>query len=151
MRTLAIDPGSKRVGLAMSDEGGQFATPYEVLTVAGDEHAIAQILDVIRKEGVQRIVMGLPLNMNDSAGPQARTAVEFGQTLAQKSGLPVLFVDERLSSFEAEQSLNNRKRHGEKLTRQRRKQQLDAVAAASFLQQFLDGKLMAIDPDVLEY
>ncbi|MEO6435200.1 MAG: Holliday junction resolvase RuvX, partial [Tepidisphaeraceae bacterium] len=74
----------------------------------------------------------------------ARQAVAWGRDLAARSGKPVLFVDERLSSFEAEQGLIDRKRGGEKITRKRKKQQLDALAAAGFLQAFLDGKLSAI-------
>ena len=79
--------------------------------------------------------------MDDTIGPAARKTMEWGQALAAKSGLPVLYVDERLSSFEAEHQLIDRKRAGEKLTRGRKKQQLDALAAASFLQAFLDGRL----------
>ena len=147
MRTLAIDLGTRRVGLALSDEGGQFATPYQVLQVASPEHALEQILPVIESEAVERIVLGLPLNMDDTFGPAARSALKWGSQLAEKSGKPVLYVDERLSSFAAEQSLNDRKRAGEKMTRGRRKEQLDAVAAATFLQQFLDGTLPPLSPD----
>jgi putative Holliday junction resolvase len=150
MRTLAIDLGTRRVGLALSDEGGRFATPYEVLQVASPEHALEQILPIIEKEGVQRVVLGLPLNMDDTLGPAARSALKWGNQLAAKSAKFVLYVDERLSSFAAEQSLNARKRAGEKLTRGRRKEQLDAVAAATFLQQFLDGTLPALSPNVLK-
>lgn len=144
MRTLAIDLGARRVGLALSDEGGRYASPLEVLTVASPEDALARILPVLAKEGVQRIVLGLPLNMDDSLGPAARTTIDWGRNLAAASGLPVLFIDERLSSFAAEQTLLERKRAGEKLTRGRKKEQLDAVAAAAFLQQFLDGQLQPL-------
>lgn len=145
MRTLAIDLGSRRVGLALSDEGGRFATPYEVVQVTSPDQATQRVLDVIRTEGVQRVVLGLPLNMDDSLGPAARQAVAWGRALAERSGTPVLFVDERLSSFDAEQSILARKRGGEKITRKRKKQQLDAVAAAGFLQSFLDGKLPPVE------
>lgn len=141
MRTLAIDLGARRVGLALSDDEGRYATPIDVLTVSSPEQAINLILPLITKEGVQRIVLGLPLNMDDTAGPAARQTVKWGTELATKSGKPIIYVDERLSSFQAEQTLIDRKRAGEKLTRSRKKQQLDAIAAASFLQQFLDGKL----------
>jgi putative Holliday junction resolvase len=141
MRTLAVDLGSRRVGLALSDEGGRFATPYEVLNVTSPQQARDEVLRVIGKEGVERVVVGLPLNMDDSVGPQARKAVEWGREIESRSGKPVVFVDERLSSFDAEQQLIDRKRGGEKITRQRKKEQLDAIAAASFLQAFLDGKL----------
>jgi len=145
MRTLGIDLGTRRVGLAMSDEGGRFASPYEVLQVIGTDAAFEPIAQLIRKEAVTRVVVGLPLNMDDSVGPAARAAVEWGTKLKTMANVPVLYVDERLSSFAAEQSLNDRKRGGEKLTRGKRKQQLDAIAAADFLQAFLDGRLSAIE------
>jgi putative holliday junction resolvase len=141
MRTLAIDLGTRRVGLALSDEGGRFATPYEVAQVTAPQQATDRALEVIRQERVQQVVLGLPLNMDDTIGPAARQAVTWGRDLATRAGIPVVFVDERLSSFEAEQSLIARKRGGEKITRKRKKAQLDALAAASFLQAFLDGKL----------
>lgn len=146
MRTLGIDLGTRRVGLAMSDEGGRFATPYEVLQVVGADAAFEPIAQLVRKEGVSRVVVGLPLNMDDTFGPAARSAVAWGTKLSATAGVPVVYVDERLSSFAAEQSLNDRKRGGEKLTRGKKKQQLDALAAADFLQAFLDGRLNAIDP-----
>jgi RNase H-fold protein (predicted Holliday junction resolvase) len=96
MRTLAVDLGTRRIGLAVSDSGGKWATPHEVLVVTDPD---------------------------------------------------LVFVDERLSSFAAEQQLNDRKRAGEHLTRKRRKQQLDAVAAAGFLQSYLDGALPGYPPD----
>ena len=145
MRMLAVDLGSRRVGLALSDEGGRFATPYDVLNVTSPEQARDEVLRVIEKEGVERVVVGLPLNMDDSVGPQARKAAEWGREIESRSGKPVIFVDERLSSFDAEQQLIDRKRGGEKITRQRKKEQLDAIAAASFLQAFLDGKLHSIE------
>ena len=147
MRTLGIDLGSRRVGLALSDEGGRFATPIDVLTVSSPQQAIDRILPVIRTEAVQRIVLGLPLNMDDSVGPAARSTLEWGRSLSAAAGVPVLYVDERLSSFAAEQSLADRKRAGEKLTHQRKKQQLDAVAAAAFLRQFLEGQLLPLPKD----
>jgi putative Holliday junction resolvase len=145
VRTLSIDLGSRRVGLALSDEGGRFATPLDVLNVTSPEGALGPVAEVIRREGAQRVVIGLPLNMDDSPGPQARAAVEWGRKLGQQVQVPIIFVDERLSSFDAEQQLISRKRAGEKLTRQRKKEQLDALAAASFLQAFLDGKLRPLD------
>ena len=145
MRTLGIDLGSKRVGLALSDEGGRLATPLEVFTISSPDQALARVLGVIEREGVERIVLGVPLNMDDTVGPAAKAGLAWGRSLAARSGTAVVYVDERLSSFAAEQSLMERKRAGEKLTRGRKKQQLDAVAAATFLQQFLDGRLQPLD------
>jgi putative Holliday junction resolvase len=141
MRTLAIDLGARRVGLALSDEGGRFATPLDVLQVSSADQALDPIADLIRKESVARLVVGLPLNMDDSLGPAARGTVKWADELTRRTGLPVIFVDERLSSFAAEQSLVERKRGGERITRKKKKERLDALAAASFLQAFLDGKL----------
>jgi putative Holliday junction resolvase len=151
VRTLSVDLGSRRVGLALSDEGARFATPYEILQVNSPEQAIRLVVDVIRKEGVGRVVVGLPLNMDDSVGDAATKAAAWGRALSAAAGKPVVFVDERLSSFVAEQQLNERRRGGERLTRGGKKQRLDALAAAGFLQEFLDGKLGAIEmPDVGE-
>ena len=141
MRTLAVDLGSRRVGLALSDEGGRFATPYEVLRVSTPARAGDAVVRAIEREGVERVVVGLPLNMDDTLGPQAQLALEWGRALGSRTGKPVVFVDERLSSFDAEQQIIDRKRGGERITRQRKKEQLDAIAAATFLQAFLDGKL----------
>lgn len=145
MRTLAVDLGTRRVGLALSDEGGRFATPFDVVNVTSPEQASDAVLKLIEKEGVQRVVVGLPLNMDDSIGPQAKAAIEWGKSIGTRSGKPIIFIDERLSSFDAEQQLIDRKRGGEKITRQRKKEQLDAIAAQSFLQEFLDGKLQPIE------
>jgi putative Holliday junction resolvase len=145
MRTLAIDLGTKRVGLALSDEDGKFATPLDVLEVSSPQQAIDRILPIVARDGVQRILAGLPLNMDDSIGPQARSTIAWAKDLAASAKLPLIFVDERLSSFAAEQSLIDRKRGGEKITRKQKKQRLDALAAAGFLQAFLDGRLPAIE------
>jgi putative Holliday junction resolvase len=145
MRTLGIDFGTKRVGLALSDEGGTFATPLDVLTINSPEQAIALILPIAQKEGVERLVVGVPLNMDDSIGPAARSAMAWARDLATKARKPLVLVDERLSSFDAEQQLTARKRAGEHLTRAGKKQRLDALAAAGFLQAFLDGKLAPLD------
>ena len=145
MRTLAIDLGTRRVGLALSDEGGRFATALDVLEVSSPGQATDAVLKVVQKEGVQRLVVGLPLNMDDSIGPAAKQTLSWANELAQRAGLPLVYVDERLSSFEAEQHLAARKRGGERLTRQMKKERLDAIAAAGFVQAFLDGRLGAID------
>jgi putative Holliday junction resolvase len=144
MRSLAIDLGTRRVGLALGDSIAKLATPYDVLTISTPGQALEAVYRVVREESVEQLVVGLPLNMDDSSGPQAKQAVQWGKQLGERCGLPVVFVDERLSSFAAEQQLLDRKRSGEKLTRGRKKKQLDALAAASFLQQFLDGTLVPL-------
>ncbi len=151
MRTLAIDFGARRIGLAMSDEGGKWASPLEVLAVNDPDHAIEPVVKLVAKEAVQRIVVGLPLNMDDTLGGQAKVVIAWSRKLdaairsSARASPAIIFVDERLSSFEAEQRLIDVKRAGGKMTRKDKKQSLDAVAAAGILQSFLDGKLPAID------
>jgi putative holliday junction resolvase len=144
MRTLAIDLGTRRTGLALGDAGGKLATPHDVLHGPAAA-AIEPILQLIQTEAIERIVVGLPLNMDGTHGPAAEKAAEFGRILASRSGKKVVLVDERLSSFQAEEDLANRRRGGEKITRKSKKNRLDALAAAQFLQEFLDGKLAGID------
>ena len=146
MRMLAIDLGTRRIGLALGDDEGKLASPLDVLTVSSPAEAFGPILNVIAKEDVRRLIVGLPLNMDDSLGPAAKSAIAWGRELAAKAKVPLVFVDERLSSFAAEQQLIERKRMGEKLTRKRKKGQLDALAAAGFLQAYLDGQLPEITP-----
>lgn len=146
MRTLAIDLGTRRIGLAISDEGGQFATPYSVLEVTAPEQAIEPIVKLVKQEAIGRILVGLPLEMEDgTVGPAARGVMAWGGKLAMKIMIPILYVDERLSSFEIEQEMIEQKRAGQKITRDQKKDQLDARAAALFLQEFLDGKLPPIE------
>ena len=147
VRTLAIDFGSKRVGLAMSDQGGKFATPLEVVEISSPQNAIERIVALAKRELVERLLVGLPLNMDDTIGPRAQQTIAWGRELAARANLPLVFVDERLSSFAAEQSLIERKRGGERITRKQKKRRLDAHAAAGFLQAFLDGKLSAFRVD----
>ena len=78
MRTLAVDSGSRRVGLAMSDEGGRFATPLDVLEITSPRQATEQILKLCKEEQVKRLLVGLPLNMDGTFGPAARQAIAWG-------------------------------------------------------------------------
>lgn len=120
------------------------ATPLEVLNIRDRADAIDGISRIIQTHEVARLIMGVPLNMDGSIGPVARDSFDFGRELAVHVNLPVIFVDERLSSFQAESDLTDRKRQGEKMTRKKKKSRIDALAAASFLQEFLDGKLTAL-------
>jgi len=142
MRTLAVDYGEKRIGLAISDSAGKLASALEVLQVKNPESGFEPILKVIAQAGIQRLVVGLPLNMEDgSIGKGAKRVVLWGKKLSERSGIPLVFVDERLSSFQALERLADRRQAGWKSTRAQKKERLDALAAAAFLQAFLDGQL----------
>ncbi len=133
----------------MSDEGGRFATPLEVLEITSPEQATDRAVQICKKEDVRRLLIGLPINMDGTSGSAAKEIVAWGRHISTSCGVPAVFVDERLSSFQAEQHLGDRKRGGERITRKQKKSRLDAHAAAGFLQAFLDGKLPPIDIEPL--
>ena len=130
-KLLGLDHGDKRFGIALSDAGKVIATPR--LVVEGEE-ALWQTLDsLMGEEDIEAVVIGLPLNMDGSEGPRARKVIEFSRVLEEKTGLPVHFQDERLSSFEAESALSEAGVHGS-----RRKSRVDMVAAQIILQGYLN-------------
>ena len=132
MRYLAIDYGTKRTGLAICDAGESMACPLEVISGIGNP--AEYIAKVAHEEEAEAFVVGLPLNMDDTEGPQSKKVREFAKILGEKSDLPIHFFDERLSTFDAEGKLAGL------YTRKKKKGRLDAVAAASILQSFLDSK-----------
>jgi putative Holliday junction resolvase len=133
MRYLAIDYGMKRTGLAVCDADETIASPLAV--VQGHKDLIERIKRVVASEGIGAIVLGLPLNMDDSEGPQAKLVRVFAKELGRHIQVPIHFQDERLSSFEAEHRLQDMG-----LSRGKRRERLDALAAADILQTFLDQK-----------
>jgi putative Holliday junction resolvase len=128
---LGIDLGGKRTGLAVGDDQTCVATPLRVLQSRDREGLLRQIGGQAAEHGAQALVVGLPLNMDGTAGPAAAEARGFAQTLGQRLGLPVHLVDERLSSFQAEEQLS-----GRGLTRGQKKSRRDALAAAAILNAF---------------
>jgi putative Holliday junction resolvase len=134
---LGIDPGERRVGVALSDETRLLASPVMVLNrrPKGLAAVLDSILELVRREDVRHIVVGLPLNADGSEGRQARRAHDFALVAEQMIGIPVTLWDERLSTREAEAFL---RAQGRNLRRVRQRGELDAVAAAAILQDFLD-------------
>jgi putative Holliday junction resolvase len=133
MRYLAIDYGLKRTGLAICDDGESIPSPLKVLTEP--KLLIDSIVKIAKEEEAGAIVIGLPLNMDDaSEGPMTKRVREFAGELEKRIDLPIFFQDERLSSFDAEGKMAGL------YTRKKKKGRLDAVAAASILQAFLDNK-----------
>ena len=133
MRYLAIDYGAKRTGLAICDAGETIASPLAVLH--GQKGLLEKIAQVVQTEGVQAIVLGLPLNMDDSQGPQAGIVLKFAEQLKKYVNIPIHFQDERLTSFGAEDKLASAE-----LSRAEKKKRLDAIAAAEILEAFLEQK-----------
>jgi putative Holliday junction resolvase len=132
MRTLGVDPGSRRVGLSLSDEDGTIASPHATLE---GQRLDEQVAEKARALGVERIVVGLPLTLEGREGEAARRARRFAARVAELSGLPVTLWDERLTTRAAEQSLLEGN-----VRRGRRRELVDRVAAALLLQSYLDAQ-----------
>jgi putative holliday junction resolvase len=133
-RILAVDYGEKRVGLAISDPSGEIALSLRTVEVRGEADVIAGIRQAIADTDADRIVVGLPVNMNGTLGPMAAKVTAFSERLAAATGLPVETSDERLSTSAAERSLLE----GD-LSRQKRRGLRDKVAAQIILQGYLDA------------
>jgi len=133
MRYLAIDYGTKRTGLAVCDPSETFVSPLTVIN--SDKNVINKIHERIEQENITAIVLGLPLNMDGSRGPQARRTIDFSKQLRECLDIPVHFQDERLSSFTAREMMAEAE-----LTQKKKKKRLDAVAAAQILEAFLEKK-----------
>ncbi len=132
MKFLAIDYGSRRTGLAVCDPSQTICSPLAVLDSTRD--LIAQITEFIKTENAEAVVIGLPLNMDDSEGPQAKSVRAFAADLAKSIKIEIHFQDERLTSFAAGEKLDMTD-----LSPAQKKQRRDAVAAADILQTFLDS------------
>lgn len=104
MKILALDYGSARTGVAVSDPTGTLARPVGVVERVGTEAGLAQLLEVIRAEDPQRIVVGLPLTMRGEHGEQARETAHFVETLRAATTVPVESFDERFTTDLAEQT-----------------------------------------------
>lgn len=134
LRLLGLDVGDRRIGIAVSDPTGLLATPIEVYTRRGAEQDVRHIRDVFATEEAEGAVVGLPINMNGTEGPQALKAREFAVEL-QSAGVPVLMWDERLSTVEAERRMQEQRRRKRRGVVQRS----DAEAAAVILESYLES------------
>jgi putative Holliday junction resolvase len=133
-RYLGIDHGTKRIGLAVGDDASGLASPIGMVEASGTwDRQFERIIAKAHEYGADALVVGLPLNMDDTEGGQAKLVRRFGDGLAKASALPVHYFDERLSSREAEDHLI-----GTGLSRAKRKSRTDAIAARAILQGFLD-------------
>jgi len=130
MRILAVDPGTKRIGLALCDELEISVRPLTVLVSRGEEHDARTIAELARAHGAEGIVIGWPLHMDGTISLSARRARRLAHRLRALTGLPVVLWDERLTSVEAEALLRER---GERPTPER----IDQVAACVILHDFL--------------
>jgi putative Holliday junction resolvase len=134
-RVIGIDLGSRRIGVAVSDGLGLTAQPRATIARHGGMRDIEAIATQVKEAGADRIVLGLPLDCEGQEGPAAVRARAFGEKLRAALGLPVELVDESFSTVEAEEVLL-----AADMSRARRKQVVDKMAAAVILQRWLDGR-----------
>jgi putative holliday junction resolvase len=134
MRVLAIDHGSKRMGIAISDEMGIVAHPVEFILAEPFAQFLLRLKEIIKEKQVELIVVGLPRNMDGSYGPAALKVQEFVAVLKETIAIPIKTWDERLTSAQANRFLIQAQ-----VRRDQRKQKVDKMAAALLLQNYLDS------------
>lgn len=135
MIIVAVDLGQARTGLAVCDRGEVLASPLAVIQERDRARLVKRIAAAARERGAQRLVVGLPRNMDGSEGESAQKARETGAMLAEASGLPVDFCDERGTTITAHNYLNATNTQGKK-----RKAVVDAVAATVILEDYLQSR-----------
>jgi len=141
-RILGIDYGTRRVGVAISDPTAMLATPVSVEPVRSMEEAVAVVARIARDRGVVKIVVGMPINMDGTMGAIAKESEKYVELLKVASGLPVDTTDERLST-----SLVERMLVSADVSRGRRKEVRDKLAAQVILQGYLDAQGGGFFPD----
>jgi putative Holliday junction resolvase len=133
-RLLGVDYGTGRIGLAVSDPNRKIASPLATHARRSCDHDAAYFRDLLDEEEVGQIVVGLPVHLSGREGQKAAEARAFGKWLAEVTGLPVIFWDERFTTAQAEVHL-----WSAGLTHKRRKTRRDQVAAQIVLQTYLDA------------
>jgi len=133
MRILGIDYGHRRLGIAVSDDEKILASPLSVYSRCNLDVDLAFLLGIVKENEVERVVVGLPRNMNGSIGKMAKEALSFAWKLRKKIDIPISTFDERMTSVEAERVLVEMN-----LSRKRRKGLRDSIAAVLILQGYLD-------------
>jgi putative Holliday junction resolvase len=133
MRILAIDYGSQRIGLALSDPTGTLARPLPFLPAKSDNKLAREIVALAQKEEVKLLILGLPRHMNGSLGEAATKVQAFAVELGKATSLPIKLIDERLSTVQASRQLQEAGRNS-----RAQRGRIDSEAAAVLLQGYLD-------------
>jgi putative Holliday junction resolvase len=132
---MGLDYGDKRIGVALSDAFGWTAQGLEVIERKTENGHLERIRELVRDNGVEAVVVGLPKNMNGTIGPRGEICMAFAEELRQTLGLPVHLWDERLTTVSAQRTLLEAD-----VSRRKRKQVVDKMAAAILLQNYLDSR-----------
>ncbi|MBE5823029.1 MAG: Holliday junction resolvase RuvX [Butyrivibrio sp.] len=139
MRIMGLDYGSKTVGVAISDELLLTAQGKEIIRRNEENKlrkTLARIEQLIQEYGVEKIVLGLPLNMDESVSERSQLCLEFKDKIERRTGIPVDMLDERLTTVEADEIMDEARIKGKK-----RKEYVDMIAAQIILQDYLDNRL----------
>lgn len=135
MKIMAIDYGDVRTGVALCDKREILASPYTVIKESYQPKLIARLLEIIEKENPEKIIIGLPRNMDGSYGYRCDECKSLGDELSKQIDLPVEYHDERLTTVMAHDILSSNNVRGQK-----RKNMVDAVSAVMILQSYIDKK-----------
>jgi putative Holliday junction resolvase len=145
-RLLALDLGERRIGVAVSDPTRTLARPLTVIVRASRQTDFDAIAQLVNDYQVERVIVGLPLSLDGSEGPQARQVRRYAERLAQALTVPIELWDERYSTVTAAEVLRAKgKRRRRRGNRQQERGKLDATAAAVFLQTYLDDRASCAD------
>jgi putative Holliday junction resolvase len=134
MRILALDHGTKRIGIALSDEMQIIASPLEYIATEPFAGFLSRLKEIIREKEVKLIIIGMPRNMDGSYGPAALKVQEFVAVLKEAITIPIKTLDERLTTVQAQRFLIQGN-----VRRDKRKEKVDKTAAAILLQSYLDS------------
>ena len=134
MRIIGLDLGDKTIGVAVSDPSGLIAQCIKTIKRKNIKYDIDEIIKIVNEYNAEKIVMGLPKNMNGTMGPSSQKVIEFSEKIKKHIDIEIIFQDERLTTVSAQRILIEAD-----LSREKRKKVVDAVAATYILQTYLDS------------
>ncbi len=134
-KIMSVDYGDKRTGLAISDVNGFLASPLSTINEISMKKVVLEVINKAKENSVNKIIVGYPKNMNGSIGVRALKTEKFAKLISEQSGIEVVLWDERSTTISAHNIFNETKTF-----RQKRKENIDVLAATIILQSYLDGK-----------
>ena len=143
MIIVALDVGNARIGVAVSDDLEQIATPHATIRRTSNAAALDAIIRLVSEAAAGLVVLGLPVSLDGSLNAQARSVMSFGRKLVKRLRVPLIYADETLSSVRAEEMLR-----AAGVRPKRIRERIDAAAAAVILQDYLDTR-QTVDPDAM--
>lgn len=134
MRVIGLDLGDKTIGVAVSDPSGLIAQGIKTIKRKNIKYDIDEIIKIVNEYNAEKIIMGLPKNMNGTMGPSSQKVIEFSEKIKKRIDIEIIFQDERLTTVSAQRILIEAD-----LSREKRKKVVDTVAATYILQTYLDS------------